>query len=79
MTSQGPARPGKRRRYDWDKLFGKDSFSLVEGRDYPAGERQPRSISQIIRNVASARGVFVRIKRTEKGISVEVKKEPVGA
>jgi hypothetical protein len=52
------------KRYDWDRWFSRDKFSLMRGRDYYC---LPHGMAQMIRNAAAARGKKVSIAIKESG------------
>lgn len=51
-------------RYNWDKWFSRNSFTLTRGKDF---ECQPHGMAQQIRNAAAPRGLTVSIKHLDGG------------
>jgi hypothetical protein len=59
QTAWNLARGKKHGRYPWDNWFGKDKFTLRQGRDYACMQH---GMAQMIRNVAARRAVRVAVK-----------------
>lgn len=57
------------RKYPWEEWFAEDVFTLVRGLHYDCSQS---TMTQTVRNNASARGLRVRLVDTGIGIIVKV-------
>ena len=63
---------GRPRKYDWDSLFHRRSFTLVRHTDYAGSAAD---MAQQVRNAASSRRVSVSLEESDGVIRVKVNRK----